>query len=320
MSEFSIDINKTKNTANSMSRLKSDLNSCAHKVNSAKNQLKHNVDSGLSIINVRLNEVSDSIIKEALRAESLASALTQIVMKYNAAETAICGSADGIIGKDSKEKKDVEKSWWDKLVDWIKSLFGVKEEEPLSQERQAEREHDLFMQSAIFDLLDEERFSESTWNNASLEQRKAILNSFLLEISLIMGISLNGPIHFFEKGPNANNLVTYGYYSDDPKSPYYKMVSINTYVMEGNNSYKIMNTMIHEMRHAYQHAAIENPGDFNVSAETIEQWRENFDHYIDGNVDFDGYRAQAIEYDANSFSKDYGATRNVDPSYGGSWE
>ena len=320
MSEFYIDINITKNTANSISGLKKKLNRNAYQVNSVKNQLQFNRDSGLSIVNVRLKEISDSIIKEAVRAESLASALTQIVMKYNAAEKAICGSADGIIGNNFSENNDAEKSWWDKLVDWIKGLFGIKEDEPLSAERQAEKEHDLYMQSAILDLMNEdERFSESTWNNASVEKRLEILNAFMIEISLIMGISLNGPLHPFEEPPNDQGLITYGYYSNDPDSQYYNMVSINTYVLQGNNSYKMMKTMIHEMRHAYQHAAVMNPGDFNVSQETIEQWRDNFAHYISGDTNFDAYRAQAIEYDANSFAKSYGSTQNVNPTYGGSW-
>lgn len=319
MSELYIDINKTKSTANDMNRLKSDLNVSAYQINFARTMLKLNIDAGLSIIDSRLKEVSESIFNEAAKAESLARALTHIVMKYNAAETAICGSADGIIGKDSAQKTEAEKTWWDKLVDWVKSLFGIKDEETLSPERQAEREHDLYMQSAIFDLMDEERFSENTWNSATLEQRKEILNSFMIEIALIMGISLNGPVNFFHELPNEKNLVTYGFYSNDLESPYYNVVSINTYVMEGNNSYKIMKTLIHEMRHAYQHAAVENPENFNVSEETINQWRDNFDHYIDGNDDFDAYQAQAIEYDANSFAKSYGSTNNVTPTYGGSW-
>lgn len=310
MSEFSIDINKTKNTANSMSRLKSDLNSCAHKVNSAKNQLKHNVDSGLSIINVRLNEVSDSIIKEALRAESLASALTQIVMKYNAAETAICGSADGIIGKDSEEKKDAEKSWWEKLVDWIKGLFGIKEE-PLSVSREAEKEHDLYMQSEIFNILGLERFSKSTWKNASIEERKKILNEFMTEIALVMGISISGNVVFEQmEKPTTRG----GYYQNENK------VHINTDYLSRSDSYQIMQTMIHEMRHAYQKAAVDHPEQFNVSAETIAQWRENFkpEVYYSGD-DYQRYVSQPIEYDAKNFAKQYSDLFGANPEYRGSW-
>lgn len=310
MSEFSIDINKTKNTANSMSRLKSDLNSCAHKVNSAKNQLKHNVDSGLSIINVRLNEVSDSIIKEALRAESLASALTQIVMKYNAAETAICGSANGIMGKDAEEKKDAEKSWWEKLVDWIKGLFGIKEE-PLSVSREAEKEHDLYMQSEIFNILGLERFSKSTWKNASIEERKKILNEFMTEIALVMGISISGNVVFEQmEKPTTRG----GYYQNENK------VHINTDYLSRSDSYQIMQTMIHEMRHAYQKAAVDHPEQFNVSAETIAQWRENFkpEVYYSGD-DYQRYVSQPIEYDAKNFAKQYSDLFGANPEYRGSW-
>lgn len=319
MSEFYIDISKAKSTANSMLGLKNELNSSVHQVNSARTRLGNNSDSGMDIVNARLKEISDSIIKEAAKANSLAAALTQIVMKYNAAETAICGSADKIEDNKETAEAETEKSWWDKLIDWIKSLFGVKEDK-LSSDRQAEREHDLYMQDAIFDLMDEERFSESTWNHASMEERKAILSEFMLEIAMVMGITLNGPVNYFNEKPDNKGLVTNGYYVSDPKRLDFNTVSINTYVMNGNNSYKIMKTMIHEMRHAYQHAAVETPGDFKVSSETIEQWRNNFDHYIKGEDDFDGYRAQPIEYDANSFARNYGSTNGVTPTYGGSWE
>ena len=314
MSEFYINIPTTKDAANNMSSIGGQLKSSAAQINSACGQLRRNQDTSMSLIAERLNEVRDSIINEAVKAESLAGALTQIVTKYSAAETAICGSADKIMGSQTNQNSSAEKSWWEKLIDWVKELLGIKEEE-LSPECQAEREHDLYMQESIFALFDQDRFSESTWRNASLEERKAILESFMVEVSLIMGISLDGPVNFFYEAPQ-NGLITNGFFTDETN-----MIYLNTYVIEGAGSYSIMKTMIHEMRHAYQYAAINHPENYTVSPETIRQWEENFkpENYIRGEDDFDAYQAQPIEYDANSFAKNYGSTRGVDPVYRGSW-
>ena len=311
MSEFYIDINKTKDTANSMSGLKNKLNNDSYQVNFARNQLKFNRDSGLSIVDLRLKEISDSIINEAVRAESLASALTQIVMKYNAAEKAICCSADGIIANDSSGNNDSEKTWWDKLVDWIKNLLGIKEEEPIPTTRQAEKEHDLYMQSEIFSIMETDRFCKSTWDNASYNERVNILNEFMSEIALVMGISVAGNVVV----ESMDKPTTRGYYSHSDNRVY-----INTDYLSRTDSYQIMQTMIHEMRHAYQRAAIDNPGQFKVSEETIAQWRENFRPgvYYSGD-DYPRYVSQPVEFDAKNFAKQYSDLNRANPEYRGSW-
>jgi len=69
----------------------------------------------------------------------------------------------------------------------------------------------------------------------------------------------------------------------------------------------------HELRHAYQHSAVENPEHFMVSEATLEAWRVNLPpdgHYIlSGHARGDSsgiytlldYRNQPTEVDAFSF-------------------
>lgn len=56
------------------------------------------------------------------------------------------------------------------------------------------------------------------------------------------------------------------------------------------------------MRHAYQHAAVDNPTDYQVSQEMIDMWEENFDNYITSEEGFDNYRNQPVEADARQFA------------------
>lgn len=208
------------------------------------------------------------------------------------------------------EADESEKSWYEKLISWIKEVLGIKETE-LSAERKAEKKHDLYMQSEIFALLDTDRFSKSAWQSATVTERKRIMNEFMTEIALIMGISVCGSISFesFEN-PNTRGMHT----SDDNK------IHINKDKLNRSDSYSLMQTLIHEMRHAYQHAAVENPENFNVSSETIEQWKENFKPgvYYRGE-DYQRYVSQPIEYDAKSFAKQNTDLFGTKPTYSGSW-
>lgn len=71
------------------------------------------------------------------------------------------------------------------------------------------------------------------------------------------------------------------------------------------NSYdQIMNTMAHEMRHGYQHSVCDNPEQYeNVTEETMEVWRDNFNDYKRTDKDgFKAYRNQPVEKDARKFA------------------
>lgn len=86
-----------------------------------------------------------------------------------------------------------------------------------------------------------------------------------------------------------------------------------------------INTVAHEVRHAAQHEQVRdaNPGAFDrwlidaglkddpfnpppgVTREEVEDWEENFDNYIDADIDFEGYENQPVEADAREAGDAY---------------
>lgn len=65
---------------------------------------------------------------------------------------------------------------------------------------------------------------------------------------------------------------------------------------------EILDTIIHELRHAVQHKAIEEPGFWGVSDEQRAEWAYNMEHYINPKTDIRAYAKQPIENDAASFA------------------
>ena len=64
----------------------------------------------------------------------------------------------------------------------------------------------------------------------------------------------------------------------------------------------VFETIIHELRHAVQHKALEEPGFWGIDDERRKTWKENMDNYIRPEVDFRGYARQPIEADATTFA------------------
>jgi hypothetical protein len=66
----------------------------------------------------------------------------------------------------------------------------------------------------------------------------------------------------------------------------------------------IVKNIAHEMRHAYQNAMIDFPLLMPrvESKETINQWKKEFEEYINPYTNEDQYKSQLIEIDANEYS------------------
>ena len=85
-------------------------------------------------------------------------------------------------------------------------------------------------------------------------------------------------------------------------NPENNTITLNRDLLEKENPDKLMSTILHEARHAYQHYAVEHPDRVTVSAETIAEWKENFNYYIRPEYDFNAYVNQPVEADADSFA------------------
>ena len=67
--------------------------------------------------------------------------------------------------------------------------------------------------------------------------------------------------------------------------------------------WQILDTLIHEDRHAYQHWSLLTPG-FHTDPDQVRAWTDNWEHYLDPKeVSLRRYRSQPIENDAFWFAE-----------------
>lgn len=180
-----------------------------------------------------------------------------------------------------------------------------------------ERTTDRYLQDQVFEALRQKPYLRTTWERASVEKRQEMLEQFYNEVQEILDTHVEG-INFVpmvDQATNMPNMTTRGFY--DPAS---NTISVNNYILERDNSYLLFNTVIHEMRHAYQWETIDDPSSHIVSKITLEEWIENRTHYIsfNGNNYID-YISQPVEFDAESFAKQRDKIDEARPTYRGGW-
>ena len=157
--------------------------------------------------------------------------------------------------------------------------------------------------------LEELRFEN--WTKLSLEQRKELLNRIERQIA---AIEHRPPLPIDVEKMKAS---TFGY-----QSSYYHKIALNSLYV-GSNSKKdyneVIDTIIHEGRHAYQHYNVDKKL-IHESASVVNTWRENFynpkyQYYNSGSciipvkgrlqdVGFRLYYYQPVEIDARNFASD----------------
>lgn len=322
MAEFSVRFSNIENSIEFLSHHAVQLNEIKQEVASVKKSLTGLGSATYNIYSI-LSRIDRAILDKALAMHSLAGALEKISAYYLNTEKDIASTGiqnagstqltdDVSAGTIAEDIADTIESIWKSirasLVSWgiIKAEKQVRKPgEAVTQAQQ--KEMDLYMQNQIEKLLKQKRYSEKTWNDASLQERQDILNEYLQDVASIMGLEI-GPINFDRIIPNGSTYAM-GAYSNSQKE-----IIINTWVMEDNvpDSYRLMSTIVHEMRHAYQHAVCENPEQFVVTEETIQSWQDSIINYKDTedfmsegmseSEAYEAYRDQSVEVDARWFA------------------
>ncbi len=240
-----------------------------------------------------------------------------------------CGEAASWLFHAAEEYEATERTIIDSLEKATTIFSGLlpAEIDALVEEFVFESEKDITrnMQDEAFRLLDDPRFSEEKWDNASDEERKEMLNEYMQLLIEIMGLeNTRTPIIFDDSLKD----TTMGQNCDNPDGTY--TIKINPDYLDDPDSYELLMrlTVMHELRHSYQRQVVNNPDDYRgtVSDETIEAWRNNLQpgNYIDYDPkkdNFEEYLEQPIEYDCESFTKDQSKLDQCDdPKYEGVWD
>lgn len=320
MANYSIRFSKVENSIEVLSHYAVQLNQVRGEVSSARRNLLW-LGSSTYRINYVLLNIEKSIMNDALKMRSLSGALSRISSYYRSTESRITsGSAQSM--KDAKASEDVSDfgEWFANLKSKIRELFVswgiIKAKKQVRTPGEAvtsaqEKEMDRYMKNEISQILKKDRYSEKTWKKASVEERKEILNEYLQEVAGVLGLEIGEINYTYSASSN-------GYYNMGSYVHSQNTVNINEWVLEngGKNgvadSYSLMSTIVHEMRHAYQYAACEHPEQFVVTEETIQSWQDSITNYrsksgfmregMGEREAYQAYRDQTIEVDARWFA------------------
>lgn len=153
-------------------------------------------------------------------------------------------------------------------------------------------EEEYFTRSewAVKEFYKNETYRDIPYSDANVKLRAAYMEDFYDSFSEFSG---NKPSMSFRE-MQVGNMGAY--------NPETNTITLNSRLLETENPNELMNTILHESRHAYQYYAIEYPDKVTVSEETIAEWKDNFEYYIRPEWDFEAYVSQPVEADANDFA------------------
>ena len=177
-----------------------------------------------------------------------------------------------------------------------KDTRSGKERERAAEQLLADSVTEIFQQGNVI--------NKQQWQKASLSERTAMLEGLVGELNEVFGTDVRFTT-FYEKPEDG--MVTNGYYNDNSRR-----ISINEYSMQDQRYEDVMTTVVHEMRHAYQHQVIRQPERYEVTPDNVQAWKDNFDHYNAAEDGYSTYRNQPVEADARAFSEnrvEYGSRR-----------
>lgn len=80
-------------------------------------------------------------------------------------------------------------------------------------------------------------------------------------------------------------------------------IILNKLLFEEENPRKIIRTLLHEARHAFQYFAVEHTWRAKPDESNIYSWDCSIENYISSDVDFNMYQSQSIEADADDFAE-----------------
>ncbi len=179
------------------------------------------------------------------------------------------------------------KMWWDHKK-YIKKINKTKYEynpEPIDITLAQDLTNDLASLDAVREL------SSGTIN----ERVDFVENTLVPTIFARMDIDSNVSFNWYTK--NDGNL---GYYNESEQS-----LNINTSVLQNTDSRLVLiliNTIVHECKHARQWDELSGRKNHGYSEETKEQWLENMYNYISSDESDEGYMKQPVELDAWEFA------------------
>lgn len=174
--------------------------------------------------------------------------------------------------------------------DWATFVKWFNED----SEEQKEEKDTIPHKDKIVDLL--------IWDELNVSEKERVIRSIALIEKEELGISNDVEITV---STEKMSDYTCGYYINSSKE-----ISINYKYLNEGNIEDVLQTIIHEMHHAFVHYTVES---IDYESELVQdnyyfiqarEWKENTENYISSSTNYDEYRNQPIEKDARAYAEE----------------
>ena len=133
------------------------------------------------------------------------------------------------------------------------------------------------------------------WGDMTVAQREQYVVEYTDYLSKVLGVNIK-EIRMVDLPPNyGGSMSTRG------------VMELNSKFVESSDVRdlgRMIEVISHEVRHAFQFAAIKNPERYGVPKETAQMWNDNLKNYVQPEDDPCGYWDQPLEVDARKFASD----------------
>jgi len=134
-----------------------------------------------------------------------------------------------------------------------------------------------------------DNFEQDNWSDLSLDEQKQSMLDLADFVALDTG-NKNPPQIVFRDDMDDGS---YGGYSPNTNT-----IEVNVNML--NDSREAADTISHEMWHAYQEQAANDPNNPRAT-----EYQEGFDNYISPDIDFEGYENQMVEAEAREYAQGF---------------
>lgn len=174
---------------------------------------------------------------------------------------------------------------WAAFVEWFN-----EDSEEVDKEEKVVIPHE----DKIADLL--------KWDKLNVAEKERVIRSIALIEKEVLGISNDVEITV---STEKMSDYTCGYFIDSSKEIFINYKYLNEGELED-----VLQTILHEMHHAFVHYTVENI-DYesklvqdNYYYKQAREWKENTENYISSSSNYDEYRNQPIEADARAYAEE----------------
>jgi len=137
-----------------------------------------------------------------------------------------------------------------------------------------------------------EQIQPDAWQAKTPDERKTCLDRVAAGVARQLCVPLSS-VEYYD-GPTYDR----GYYDGGG------VIHINMDVLvEPDNCLDALDTIVHELRHAFQKRACNYPAVYGISIAQASIWADNFRFYISPDMDYNAYYNQPVEYDARTFAQ-----------------